>query len=86
MARQVRTTKQPVQWHFPLTRTNGVLLAIGIAVIAVGYGLMLTAITSDPVKHQEAWNNPLAVVVAPILLVVGYAAIIPVALLYRRKK
>lgn len=80
------SSPRKVHWSFPLRRENFVLLAIGLATIVIGYTLMLTAITNDPTTHQEVWNNPLAVTVAPILLVIGYAVIIPVALLYRSKK
>lgn len=79
-------SSRKVQWSFPLRRENFILLAIGIATIVVGYMFMLTAITNDPAQHQQVWNNALAVTVAPILLVIGYAVIIPIALLYRSKK
>ncbi|GIV54121.1 MAG: hypothetical protein KatS3mg039_0639 [Candidatus Kapaibacterium sp.] len=84
--RQRYSAKPAVTWQFPLGRTNLIILGIGVAIIVLGYLLMLTAITDDPAKHQEAWNNPLAVTVSPILLVVGYAAVIPLGLLYRTKK
>jgi sterol desaturase/sphingolipid hydroxylase (fatty acid hydroxylase superfamily) len=83
--RQRYSATGKVEWNFPLTRTNLVILAIGIAIIAAGYLLMLTAITDDPAKHQEVWNNPMAVTLSPILLVIGYAIVIPIALLYRPK-
>jgi hypothetical protein len=56
-----------------------------VAIIIAGYALMLTANTDDPAKHQQAWNNTFAVTVAPILLVLGYAVVIPIALFYRPK-
>jgi heme/copper-type cytochrome/quinol oxidase subunit 2 len=81
-----KEASQAKRWSFPLERHNVILLAIGVAIIIVAYILMLTANTSDPVQHQQLWNNPLAVTVAPILLVLGYAVIIPIAILYRPKK
>ncbi len=84
-AQQRYASASKVVWRFPLSRLNLILLAVGIAIITIGYLLMLTAITDDPAKHQEVWNNPLAVTVSPILLVIGYAVIIPIALLYRSK-
>lgn len=84
--RSVQQSQQKVRWKFPLQRQNFILLAVGVVLIIVGYALMLTAITNDPIEHQQAWNNPLAVTVAPILLVIGYAVVIPLALLYRPKQ
>lgn len=46
---------------------------------------MLTALTDNPDAHHNVWNNPFAVTVAPILLVIGYAIVIPLALFYRSK-
>ncbi|MCS7000019.1 MAG: DUF3098 domain-containing protein [Bacteroidota bacterium] len=77
---------QKPRWSFPLSRLNLILLTIGIGIIIVGYLLMLPAITDDPVKHQQVWNSPLAVTISPILLVIGYAIVIPFALLYRQKR
>ncbi|MCX7929712.1 MAG: DUF3098 domain-containing protein [Chlorobi bacterium] len=85
MPSQKITPSMRVSWTFPLGRTNVVLLACGLGTIIVGYLAMLTAISDDPAKHQNAWNNLLAVTVAPILLVVGYAILIPLGLLYRSK-
>jgi len=81
-----RTASSTQRWSFPLERQNFLLLAVGVAIIIAGYALMLTANTDDPAKHQQVWNNPLAVTVAPILLVLGYAVVIPFALFYRAKK
>lgn len=74
------------RWSFPLKRQNFILLVVGVAIIIAAYALMLTANTDDPVKHQQVWNNPFAVTIAPILLVLGYAVVIPIALFYRPKK
>lgn len=54
---------------------NYKILAVGIAVILLGY----FALSASP------WDNPLAITVAPILLVVGYCVIIPVGIIYRKK-
>ncbi|MBK9247953.1 MAG: DUF3098 domain-containing protein [Ignavibacteria bacterium] len=75
---------KPAMWQYPLTKRNYLLFAAGLGVITVGFLLMATAITDDPVKYQTAWNNTLAVSVAPIVLVIGYCVIIPVALMMRK--
>ena len=60
----------------PLEKVNYIILLAGIACIAAGY----VALSSGP------WDGPLALTVAPILLVAGYCAIIPFGILYRPKK
>ncbi|MFN8360066.1 MAG: DUF3098 domain-containing protein [Candidatus Kapaibacterium sp.] len=72
---------KPALWQFPLTKRNYLLFAAGMGVIVIGFLLMSTAITDDPVKYQTAWNNTLAVSVAPLILVIGYCVIIPFALM-----
>lgn len=74
-----------IPWRIPLDRTNYMLLGLGIAVIIVGYLLMSTGIPDDPVNNDGIWNNPMAVTIAPIVLVIGYCVIIPFAIFYRRK-
>ena len=66
-----------VEWSFPLNRSNFLYLAIGIGVILLGYILLATGITEEPALPQGKWNNPFAVTIAPILLIIGYCVIIP---------
>lgn len=80
----VRTTKQKaksVDWQFPLHKKNFMVIGIGIGVILLGYALMATGISDEPATVDGTWNNPLAVTVAPILLIIGYCVIIPYAIL-----
>lgn len=72
-----RTTVKKVQWHLPWTKQNYIIMAIGLGVIILGYILMSTGITEQPALPKGKWNNPFAVVVAPILLVLGYCVILP---------
>jgi hypothetical protein len=60
--------------HLPLGRDNFIILGIGLAVIVVGYLAML----------EGSIEGFLPLVVAPILLVLGYCLIIPVGILYRK--
>ncbi|MEE2659592.1 MAG: hypothetical protein VX733_13885 [Candidatus Latescibacterota bacterium] len=57
----------------PFTRRNWILFAAGIAVIAVGY-LMLRIPPAD---------GFLSLTAAPILLVLGYCVLLPMAILAR---
>ena len=57
--------------HLPYTRRNGVVFAAGIAVILIGY----LCLSRPPV------DGFLSLTLAPILLVLGYCVLIPIALL-----
>ncbi|MBI3259194.1 MAG: DUF3098 domain-containing protein [Ignavibacteriae bacterium] len=70
-------------WNFPLAKRNYLLFAAGLGILVIGFLLMATAITDDPAKYQTTWNNPLAVSVAPLVLVIGYCIVIPYALMKR---
>ncbi len=60
----------------PYTRANYILFLGALVVIALGY----VALTQPP------WNNFWSLTVSPILLVLGYCVMIPLALLYQKKK
>jgi hypothetical protein len=46
---------------------------------------MMTGVTDQPAVLDGKWNNPLAVTVAPIVLVIGYCVIIPFGILKKFK-
>jgi uncharacterized membrane protein HdeD (DUF308 family) len=58
------------------TRKNIYLLGIGIATILIGYIFMA----------QPPVNSVWSLTIAPILLLIAYLIIIPVAIFYRGKK
>jgi hypothetical protein len=84
-----RLTRQPemsrIEWNIPLRKENLFLLVGGIVVIAAAYMLMATAISPDPANNLGTWNNVNAVTIAPILAVIGYCIIVPIAIMYRPK-
>lgn len=61
---------------FPLTIENYQIFGIGILVIILGY----ISLSKGPV--DSFWSLTLA----PILLVIGYCVIIPIAILYKKKR
>ncbi len=82
------TKKTTVHWTFPLTKNDLIFIAIGIGIIILGYILMATGITEEPALPNGKWNNPFAVTIAPILLIIGYCVVIPLAILrlFKRPK
>jgi sterol desaturase/sphingolipid hydroxylase (fatty acid hydroxylase superfamily) len=84
-----RLTRQPemskIEWNIPLRKENLFMLVGGIVVIAAAYMLMATAISPDPATNLGTWNNANAVTFAPILAVIGYCIIVPIAIMYRPK-
>ncbi|MFZ0390629.1 MAG: hypothetical protein WAN36_09215 [Calditrichia bacterium] len=77
MAKIKRPREETKRFHFPLTRTNFLILGLGVAVLVIGYIFMM--IPDDP----DAF---LTRTLSPILLVISYLIIIPVGLFYREKK
>ncbi len=72
-----RVRKEPLlKQGLPFTRLNYWLFALGVGVIVVGY----FALAQPPV------DGFISLTVAPILLVIGYCIIIPLAILYQKKK
>jgi len=76
-----KVVQKSVKWNFPFTRKNFIILGIGLGTILLGYILMATGITEDPAVANSKWDNPLAVSVAPVVLVIGYCVIIPYAII-----
>ena len=76
----------PLTWDIPWNTQNVIGIVVGIGVIILGYVLMGTAISDDPMTDKSMWNNSTAVVVAPILLTLAYCVIIPMAIFWRRKQ
>jgi hypothetical protein len=67
--------RKPVLESLPFDKTNYRILGLGLLSIALGYFAL----------SQPPWDGTMAIVVAPILLVLGYCVLIPLGILYRRK-
>lgn len=82
----VTKKKSAVKWEFPLEKNNLMIIGVGLLVILIGYMLMATGVTEDPAVADGKWNNPMAVTIAPILLIIGYTVIIPYGIIKKFKK
>jgi hypothetical protein len=71
-----RSAREAIPWRFPLERRNWLIIGLGIALIAIGYGLMAVGIFTR-------YDHPVAMVVAPIVLVIAYLVVIPYGILKR---
>jgi uncharacterized membrane protein HdeD (DUF308 family) len=71
--RQAKKSKQ--EMIFPFEKENYVILAIGVLLIIVGYIAL----------SEKTVDGTMPLVVAPILLVLGYCVVIPVGILFRKK-
>ena len=60
----------------PFHSENYILFGIGLLLIVIGY----IALSRGP------WNSFWSLTLAPILLVLGYCVVIPIAILYRKRK
>jgi Na+-transporting NADH:ubiquinone oxidoreductase subunit NqrB len=82
ITQNVKKTNTPkVIWDYPLTKQNYKLIAIGLGVILLGYLFMLTGLGEEFATPDGAWQNPMAISLAPTLLVIGYCVIIPYSII-----
>ena len=70
-----RKAAPPVYIRISLTKKNYLIIALGIALIVIGYILMAA----------NSVDGFLPTVVAPVLLVAGYCVVIPVGILIKDK-
>jgi hypothetical protein len=67
--------RKPILESLPFTKTNYQILGAALLAIALGYVAL----------SQPPWDGTMPLVVAPILLVLGYCVLVPLGILYRKK-
>ena len=72
--KRVAEKQKAIVGTLPFTKINYRILGAGLLCIILGY----VALGQDP------WNGSMPLVVAPILLVLGYCVVIPIGILYRK--
>jgi hypothetical protein len=75
VAAKVSAKRKMSSMALPFTKRNYQILGLGLVVIILGYVAL----------SQSPWDGTMPLVVAPILLVLGYCVIIPLGILYREK-
>jgi len=81
---QAKQVKKEHQFGFVFTKINLYIMFVGIAFLVLGYLLMVGGKSNDPAVFNDAIFNTQRLVVAPILLVVGFIIEI-FAIMYRAK-
>jgi membrane-bound ClpP family serine protease len=81
---QQKSVKKEHQFGFVFTNTNLFIMLIGVIFLVLGYVLMIGGKSSDPNVFSDAIFNTQRLVVAPILLVIGFIIEI-YAIMYRSK-
>ncbi|MGE5350631.1 MAG: hypothetical protein ACM3P0_01010 [Acidobacteriota bacterium] len=77
-----KTTARPVKktYSSPFStywvKENYYLLILGAVILIAGFFVM----------SLGKWDNPVSLVVSPILLVIGYLVVLPAAIFFRRKQ
>ena len=76
--KNIRKTKKSISSPFNIywDKKNYLILALGIAVIIIGYVFM----------SMGSWNSFPSLFISPILLIIGYIIILPASILYMKKK
>jgi hypothetical protein len=93
----IKTEKKPIstpstrvvkesegEYTFLFSRTNYIIMIVGLVFIALGYALMIGGGSDDPNVYSDAIFNTQRMTVAPILLMLGFIIEI-VAIMYRKK-
>ncbi|MFN4235298.1 MAG: DUF3098 domain-containing protein [Bacteroidia bacterium] len=71
-------------YSFPFERINFIIMLVGIAVIAIGYLLMMGGGSDDPNVFSEEIFSFRRLTLAPIVILLGFAIEV-VAILYTPK-
>jgi hypothetical protein len=71
-----RKRKLKKEATLPFTKVNYYIIAVGIGLVILGFISM----------SQGSVEGTLPLVVAPILLVIGYCVILPIGILYKKKE
>jgi hypothetical protein len=69
---------------FLFTKENYYIMIVGLALIAIGFFLMIGGGSDDPAVFNDAIFNAQRLTISPLLLLTGYALQI-VAIFYRKK-
>ncbi len=81
--KNILNASEKSSFSFIFTRTNYILMIVGLLFIALGYILMIGGGSEDPAQFSDKIFDTQRLVVSPILLVIGFIIEI-FAIMYRK--
>ena len=85
MAKELKPTEEKAKFSFVFTKTNYIIMAAGLVLLALGYILLSGGGSDDPKVFNYEMFNVRRLYVAPILIILGLVAEI-VAIMYKPKE
>ena len=78
MAKKKTSKSKKAQWVHPWTKRQYMLIGGCVGIIIIGFLMMSVGIDSG-------WDHPLAVSVAPLVLVITYCVLVPLVIMFGGK-
>ena len=85
MAKEIKKTEEKPRFTFIFTKTNYIIMGIGLVLLALGYILLSGGGSDDPNVFNYEMFNTRRLYVAPILIILGLVAEV-VAIMYKPKE
>jgi len=85
MAKEIKKTEEKPRFSFVFTKTNYIIMGVGLVLLALGYILLAGGGSDDPNVFNYEMFNVRRLYVAPILIILGLIAEI-VAIMYKPKE
>lgn len=85
MAKELKTPEEKPRFTFVFTKTNYIIMGIGLVLLALGYILLSGGGSDDPNVFNYEMFNARRLYVAPILIILGLVAEV-VAIMYKPKE
>ena len=85
MAKELKSTDEKPRFSFVFTKTNYIIMGIGLVFLALGYILLSGGGSDDPNVFNYEMFNARRLYVAPILIILGLIAEV-VAIMYKPKE
>ncbi len=85
MAKEIKKTEEKPRFSFVFTKTNYIIMGIGLVLLALGYILLAGGGSDDPNVFNYEMFNTRRLYVAPILIILGLIAEV-VAIMYKPKE
>lgn len=85
MAKELKSTDEKPRFSFVFTKTNYIIMGVGLVLLALGYILLSGGGSDDPNVFNYEMFNARRLYVAPILIILGLIAEV-VAIMYKPKE